>query len=127
MGMNLAAMRDRRIGDYWLRDAGQKHGGGASYRLDKVDVAEEGDPEKDSPDYTDSPEPHAWSGETGETGESFPARAPTESDNNKTCNCPIPEHYEEGESTPGQCPECSASLWCRACGGCIRCNLSNGA
>jgi hypothetical protein len=78
MGMNLAAMRDRRIGDYWLRDTGQKHGGGASYRLEKVYAAREGDSEKDSPDYTNYTEGHAWSGEYGETGETFSGSAPGE-------------------------------------------------
>ena len=71
LGMSIAGIRDRRIGDFWVRDAGQKHGGGASYRLEQVDVSGERDPEKDSPDYTDSPQPHAWDGESGETSESF--------------------------------------------------------
>jgi hypothetical protein len=40
------------------------------------------------------------------------------------CQCPQPEHFAEGEPTPGRCPTCGNNLRCRACGGCIPCGRS---
>jgi putative DNA primase/helicase len=45
---------------------------------------------------------------------------------NSPCQCPVPEHFAEGEPTPGRCPTCSNNLWCRACGGCIPCGQAAG-
>jgi putative DNA primase/helicase len=45
---------------------------------------------------------------------------------NSPCQCLVPEHFAEGEPTPGRCPTCGNSLRCRACGGCIPCGRAVG-
>lgn len=73
-GLELAKMRDRRIGNWWVRDAGRGHGGAMTYRLETAaenDSSGESDPKKPSPPYTPYTEPHAWDGEGGEGGEGY--------------------------------------------------------
>lgn len=98
LGMTLASVRDRRIGDYWIRDMGKGHGGGATYRLDKFSVSVGGQAKKDSPDYTDSPDNHICDGETGETGESFSDPNAIENNFSEPCKCPVPEHFGPNET-----------------------------
>ena len=58
------------------------------------------------------------SGVTPVTGD---VQAPETHNANAPCNCPVPEHYAEGEAHPSGCPNCGSTLWCKACGGCMGC------
>jgi putative DNA primase/helicase len=71
LGMSLSTMRDRRIGQYWLRDLGRGHGGGAMYRLEQHPEIREGQCEKGSPGSPGSPSLGVGPGEPGEPGEPF--------------------------------------------------------
>ena len=51
----------------------------------------------------------------------FDVQTPETENPEKTCTCPVPEHYAEGEPHPPGCPVCRNQLWCWACRGCIPC------
>ena len=72
--MALASMRDRRIGDYWIRDLGTGHSGAIVYRLDPVNICAsqtDTDHEKDSAVSADSPTPPMWDADTADTADTF--------------------------------------------------------
>ena len=86
-------------GDFWGNVADNAQ---ARARYDVADVADKNPEEGDA-------QPNLTSGEA--VGDNLCA----------VCSCPIPEHFDEGEPTPGSCPTCGANLWCKACLGCIHC------
>jgi len=127
LGLAIARMRDRVVGDWFVRAAGTAHGGTSAYRLERKSR-----PEKPSPLSPPSPPSGGPSdthpGDSGEGGDSF-----SDLDHNTEyflqphiffgpCNCLDPiDPPLNGDELP-DCPTCRVNgFWCPTCGGCRLC------
>lgn len=123
LGRELSRMRDRRIGDWYIRGAGRLHGAGMAYRLEFGTA-----PPTSSPSYTSYTTPDSEPVEDGEGGEDnfdpahFPWDFQTPPRLGHSCTCPDPSDSPLLADGLPECPGChSAAFWCGACGGCRLC------
>ena len=145
LGMSLASMRDRRVGDYWIRSMGKGHGGLLTFSLQiSFEMAdrsiqgppgppqnlqkstfdgEDGGPWVDLETKVHHESRHEATPDGGPGGPCLGSIANSENEFYEiSCVCNDPNVWENGAALP-PCTVCGSRSWCLDCHGCIGCRV----